>query len=81
MGERIFIIIDGSNFYHRLKETGLSGLLDFNYKEFAQFLLGERKSIASNYYIGFSSKPSFGLIAHTDVRRLLIKDELSRFLR
>ena len=176
MGERIFIIIDGSNFYHRLKETGLSGLLDFNYKEFAQFLLGERKSIASNYYIGaireehgnqkskelmrnqrilvnrlnncgwqvhfghmlktdgyhekgvdvlmavdlligayedlydtavlvssdtdlipaiakvramgkkveyigFSSKPSFGLIAHTDVRRLLIKDELLRFLR
>jgi len=174
--ERIFIIIDGSNFYHRLKENGLSGLLGFDYKEFSEFLAGNRKCIASNYYIGaireesnnqksrelminqqkligrlkscgwqvhfghmlktdgyhekgvdvlmavdlligayedlydtavlvssdtdlipaiakvramgkkveyigFSSNPSFGLIAHTDVRRLLIKDELSRFLR
>ena len=174
--ERIFIIVDGSNFYHRLKEAGLSGLLGFNYKEFAGFLTGERKNIVSNYYIGaireepnnqksrelminqqkligrlkicgwqvhfghmlktdgyhekgvdvlmvidlligayenlydtavlvssdtdlipaiakvramgkkveyigFSSKPSFGLIAHADIRRLLIKDELLRFLR
>jgi len=174
--ERVLIIIDGSNFYHRLKENGLSGLLGFDYKEFSEFLAGNRKCIASNYYIGaireesnnqksrelminqqkligrlkscgwqvhfghmlktdgyhekgvdvlmavdlligayedlydtavlvssdtdlipaiakvramgkkveyigFSSNPSFGLIAHTDVRRLLIKDELSRFLR
>ena len=174
--ERVLIIIDGSNFYHRLKENGLSGLLGFDYKEFSEFLAGNRKCIASNYYIGaireesnnqksrelminqqkligrlkscgwqvhfghmlktdgyhekgvdvlmaidlligayedlydtailvssdtdlipaiakvramgkkveyigFSSNPSFGLIAHTNVRRLLIKDELLRFLR
>lgn len=52
MEERVFIIIDGSNFYHRLKETKLSDLLSFNYAEFAKFLSNERKIVASKYYIG-----------------------------
>lgn len=52
MKERIFIIIDGSNFYHRLKEIGLVGLLNFDYKKLTQFLLGKRTLITNNYYIG-----------------------------
>lgn len=31
-------------------------------------------------YIGFSHKPSFGLIAHSDIRRLLTSDDIQRFL-
>ena len=50
--ERIFIIIDGSNFYHRLKELNLANLLDFNYSKFAEFLNRGRKIVLSKYYIG-----------------------------
>ena len=32
-------------------------------------------------YIGFSHKPSYGLITHSDIRRLLTKEDLIRFLR
>lgn len=52
MGERVFILIDGSNFYHRLKETNLSNLLEFDYKKFAKFLSNDRKIISNKYYIG-----------------------------
>ena len=31
-------------------------------------------------YIGFSHKPSYGLITHSDIRRLLTKEELQQFL-
>jgi len=30
-------------------------------------------------YIGFSHKPSYGLITHSDIRRLLAKDDLQQF--
>lgn len=50
--ERVFIIIDGNNFYHRLKELNLSNLLSFDYEKFAQFLVGRRKLVSKNYYIG-----------------------------
>jgi len=38
--ERVFILIDGNNFYHRLKELKLTNLLFFNYEKFSQFLIG-----------------------------------------
>lgn len=52
--QRIFIIIDGSNFYHRLKELKLRNLLDFNYQQFADFLLRSKQKelIQAKYYIG-----------------------------
>jgi uncharacterized LabA/DUF88 family protein len=52
MEERIFIIIDGNNFYHRLKEVDLKNLLNFNYEKFTQFLVGKRKLVLRKYYIG-----------------------------
>jgi len=50
--ERVFIIIDGNNFYHRLKELGLTNLLSLDYEKFAQFLFGRRILVSKNYYIG-----------------------------
>ncbi len=32
-------------------------------------------------YIGFSHKPSYGLITHSDVRRLLTKEDVIPFLK
>jgi len=52
MKNRVFIIIDGSNFYHRLKEIKLKDLLNFDYERFSQFLAGKRKLVSKKYYIG-----------------------------
>lgn len=51
-GERIFIIVDGNNFYHRLKELSLPNLLFLDYQKLTQFLFGRRFLISKNYYIG-----------------------------
>lgn len=50
--ERIFIIIDGNNFYHRLKELELPHLLNFQYEKFSSFLIGKRLLFSKQYYIG-----------------------------
>ena len=50
--ERVFIIIDGNNFHHRLKELKLFNLLSFNYEKFVKFLTGKRFLVSKNYYIG-----------------------------
>ena len=51
--ERLFIFIDGNNFYHRLKELRLKGsLLRFDYDKFVQWAIGTRTIIKKKYYIG-----------------------------
>jgi len=50
--ERVFIIIDGNNFYHRLKELKLFNLLSFDYEKFTKFLISKRFLVSKNYYIG-----------------------------
>jgi len=52
--QRAFLQIDGSNFYHRLKELDFKNLLNFNYGKFTQFLLkGDSKNLVrAKYYIG-----------------------------
>lgn len=50
--ERVFIVIDGSNFYHRLREAKLGKLLDFNYAEFTEYLAHDRVVFANRYYVG-----------------------------
>lgn len=52
MQERIFIVIDGNNFYHRLKELKLKNLLNFDYEKFTKFLVGKRNLVLKKYYIG-----------------------------
>ena len=43
MKKRIFVAVDGSNLYHRLKEerVDLHNLLNFDYTGFAKFLAGK----------------------------------------
>jgi uncharacterized LabA/DUF88 family protein len=52
--ERVFIIIDGNNFYHRLRETFSleAKLLDFHYQDFANWLAHGRKIICKKYCVG-----------------------------
>jgi uncharacterized LabA/DUF88 family protein len=51
--EKVLIIIDGNNFYHRLKELKLKNLSSFDYEKFSKFLIkGEKIIVSKNYYIG-----------------------------
>lgn len=49
--ERAIILIDGSNFYFKLKELGLHKLA-FNYSAFVQKLAGANHIVKSTYFIG-----------------------------
>jgi len=46
------VLIDGSNFYFKLKELGFHHLLDFDFTGFKKWLAGSDKVIQANYYIG-----------------------------
>lgn len=50
--KKVFIIVDGSNFYHRLKELQVAHPLQLDYGKFATFLLHGRSLAAKKYYIG-----------------------------
>lgn len=50
--KRCIVLIDGSNFYYKLKDLGLHHLLDFNFAGFAKNLAGTDKLINAVYYIG-----------------------------
>jgi len=56
--ERVVIFLDGSNFYHRLKDPELKfkQLLNFDYKKFAEWLAHGRKIINCIYYVGLVRK-------------------------
>lgn len=50
--KRCFILIDGSNFYFKLKDLRLHNLLKFNFSNFAKMLAGKSKIVKSVYHIG-----------------------------
>jgi len=52
--ERVFVIIDGSNFYHRLRELfeRRKHLSVFDYEGFTSKLSGKREIYKKKYYIG-----------------------------
>lgn len=52
--ERVIVLLDGSNFYHRLKDRELNfkNILKFNYKGFAEWLAENRKIVTCIYYVG-----------------------------
>ncbi len=56
--ERVIIFLDGSNFYHRLRdsETGFKQLLEFNYKALTLWLAHERVVVDCIYYVGLVRK-------------------------
>lgn len=51
---RIFIAIDGSNFYYKLKKLGFKNLSKFNFEKFTSYLASQEKrpSKLNGYYIG-----------------------------
>ena len=49
--ERAIILIDGSNFYFKLKDLGFHAL-SFNYSAFVQKLIGTQHIIKSTYFVG-----------------------------
>lgn len=46
------ILIDGSNFYFKLKELEFHHLLNFDFSGFKKWLAGSNKVVWANYYIG-----------------------------
>lgn len=49
---RCIILIDGSNFYFKLKDLKLHNLLEFDFSKFAVKLAGKDKIVHATYYIG-----------------------------
>lgn len=49
---KCIILIDGSNFYFKLKELGLKDLLNFNFTGFANLVCGKSRFISGTYYVG-----------------------------
>jgi len=50
--ERASILIDGSNFYFKLRDLNLHQLLTFNFSQFATSLIGNRALVQASYYVG-----------------------------
>ena len=50
--KRVSILIDGSNFYHRLKELKIKNQLQLDFSGFVKFLAGKDKLVRSCYYVG-----------------------------
>lgn len=46
------ILIDGSNFYFKLKSLGVKNQLEFDYYSFNIFLSKQSKLVSSTYYVG-----------------------------
>lgn len=49
---KTIILIDGSNFYFKLKSLAIKHQLSFDYTQFADFLVGAKQLVGSTYYIG-----------------------------
>jgi len=52
--KRVAVYIDGSNFYHYLKDKEISFPrgVKFNFRAFVDFLIGGRKCVSKRYYTG-----------------------------
>ena len=52
MEKRCLILVDGSNFYFKLKDLKLYHLVDFDFSGFAKFISSKYKIVGGAYYIG-----------------------------
>lgn len=50
--QRCVVLIDGSNFYFKLKDLRLHHLLEFNFSSFAKKLAKNCELVKCNYYVG-----------------------------
>jgi uncharacterized LabA/DUF88 family protein len=52
MKEKCIILIDGSNFYFKLKDLGLHNLLEFDFTKFTKHLSRKQEIVSVCYYVG-----------------------------
>lgn len=52
MSNKCIILVDGSNFYFKLRDLGLKNLLEFDFQSFSKFLADNSVIVSSTYYIG-----------------------------
>lgn len=52
MKQKCVILIDGSNFYFKLKDLGLHNLLFFNFSRFIELIARSQKVVSACYYVG-----------------------------
>ncbi len=52
MKQKCIILIDGSNFYFKLKDLKLHDLLNFDYERFSKFLARSNELVSATYYVG-----------------------------
>ena len=84
--EKVAIYIDGSNFYHYLKGKEISFPKDqkFDFKLFADFIVGDRNCISKRYYTGIfrnvdnSPKSQELVVMCTHIWRFLLDNEKRR---
>jgi hypothetical protein len=50
--DRATVFVDGNNWYHGLKNAGLTGLGWLNYAKISAKIVGDRDWIGTRYYIG-----------------------------
>ena len=50
--QKCLILIDGSNFYFKLKDLKLQNLLDFNFNGFIKSVSKDCETVISTYYVG-----------------------------
>jgi uncharacterized LabA/DUF88 family protein len=50
--ERAIVLIDGGNFYFKLRDLQLHQLIQFDFSSFAHFLIGNRTLVEAAYYVG-----------------------------
>lgn len=50
--QKCTILIDGSNFYYKLKDLGLHNLLTFDFSEFIRFVARSHDVVSACYYVG-----------------------------
>ena len=50
--ERCLILIDGSNFFFKLKSLGLHNLLSFNFTAFSNLLCRDSSLVGATYFVG-----------------------------
>ena len=52
MGKKCIILIDGSNFYFKLKDLGLHNLLEFDFLGFSKSISKNQEIVIVTYYVG-----------------------------
>lgn len=68
MPDRALLFIDGNNWYHACRESGVGDLFALDYVRVSEKLVGPRSWVGTRYYIGALKQ---GQPGHADQRRFL----------